>query len=200
MGGVVLPFPPDWRRAYRLFWNRTLDRLGDYMTILKRGDTRMHDLKIEAPANSRELYMTRTFDAPRALVWKALSEPEHAVRWWGPHGYTNEVLEFDFRIGGSWRIATTTPEGRIVFFGDYLDIEKPVRITQTFSFDQLPPGMHSVDTVELIEKDGKTIYQAKSVFPDIASRDGMIASGMEKGVVEGFERLDQMLEEWKATV
>jgi uncharacterized protein YndB with AHSA1/START domain len=88
----------------------------------------------------------------------------------------------------------------ITFFGEFLDIAKPERITQTFSFDQLPPGMHSVDTVELIEKDGRTIYQAKSVFPDVTSRDGMLASGMETGVVEGFERLDQMLEEWKATV
>jgi uncharacterized protein YndB with AHSA1/START domain len=158
----------------------------------------MNDLKITAPDDKPVVVMTRTFDAPRALVWKAISEPEHAVRWWGPHKHKNKVLKWDWRVGGEWKIETTTPDGTvIVFFGEYREIEKPAKLTQTFSFDQLPPGAHSVDTVELIEKDGKTIYYATSVLPDFASRDGMLASGMETGVVEGFERLDQMLEEFK---
>ena len=87
---------------------------------------------------------------------------------------------------------------KIVFFGDYLEIEAPSKLTQTFSFDQLPPGAHSIDATTLTEKDGKTIYTAVSTLPDVESRDGMIASGMEVGIVEGFERLDQMLEDWKA--
>ena len=74
-----------------------------------------------------------------------------------------------------------------------------MKVTQTFSFDQLPPGAHSVDAVTLIEKDGKTIYSAVSTLPDVESRDAMVASGMEVGVVEGFERLDAMLEEWKVS-
>jgi uncharacterized protein YndB with AHSA1/START domain len=90
------------------------------------------------------------------------------------------------------------PDGNaITFFGEYREIDKPAEVAQTFSFDGLPPGVHSVDTVELIEQDGKTIYRATSIAPDLESRDGMIASGMEVGVVEGFERLDAMLEEWK---
>lgn len=158
----------------------------------------MHDLKITAPKDDPVIVMTRTFDAPRALVWKALSEPEHAVRWWGPHGHANKVLKWDWRVGGEWSIESTTPDGsRIVFFGEYRAIEKPAKVTQTFSFDQLPPGAHSVDTVELIEKDGRTIYRSTSRVPDFESRDGMLASGMEVGVVEGFERLDAMLEEFK---
>lgn len=198
MRSVVVAFPRRWIDAYRRLWNRSLDRLASYLTTMRNGETRMHDLRIDAPPDSNMLYMTRTFEAPRALVWKALSEPEHVVAWFGPHGHKNRVLEFDFRVGGKWRIESTMPEGRIVFFGDYLDIVRPERITQTFSFDQLPPGAHSVDTVELEEKDGKTIYRARSVMPDVASRDAMIASGMETGVVEGFERLDRMLEDWKA--
>ena len=159
----------------------------------------MHDLRIEAPEGKPVILMTRTFNAPRALVWKAISEPEHAVRWWGPHGHKNKVLKWDWRVGGEWSIESTMPDGSAVtFFGDYREIEKPVKVTQTFSFDQLPPGVHSVDTVELIEQDGRTIYKATSVAPDMASRDGMLASGMEVGVIEGFERLDQMLDEWKA--
>jgi uncharacterized protein YndB with AHSA1/START domain len=158
----------------------------------------MHDLKIDAPKDQPIITMTRTFDAPRALVWKAISEPEHAVRWWGPHGHKNKVLKWDWRVGGEWSIESTIPDDQvIVFFGEYREIVAPEKVTQTFSFDQLPPGVHSIDTVELTEKDGKTIYQATSLMPDIASRDGMLASGMEVGVVEGFERLDAMLEEFK---
>lgn len=157
----------------------------------------MDDLTIEAPVGQPFLTMTRTFDAPRALVWKALSEPEHAVRWWGPHDHRNRVLEWDWRVGGKWRIESTMPDDSvIVFFGEYREIEAPVKVTQTFSFDQLPEGAHSIDTVELEEADGKTIYRATSTLPDVESRDAMIASGMETGVREGFERLDAMLAGW----
>jgi uncharacterized protein YndB with AHSA1/START domain len=158
----------------------------------------MHDLKIEAPKDQPVIHMTRTFSAPRELVWKAISEPEHAVRWFGPHDHKNEVLKWDWRVGGEWSIKSTMPDGNaITFFGDYREIQRPEKVTQTFSFDQLPEGAHSVDTVELIEKDGKTIYKATSLMPDMESRDGMLASGMETGVVQGFERLDAMLEDWK---
>lgn len=158
----------------------------------------MHDLKIEAPKDAPIITMTRTFNAPRDLVWKAISEPEHAVRWWGPHGHRNKVLKWDWRVGGEWSIESIIPDGtKIVFFGEYQEIEKPSKVTQTFSFDQLPPGAHSVESVELIEKGGKTIYRAISRVPDFESRDAMLASGMEVGVVEGFERLDAMLEDWK---
>lgn len=159
----------------------------------------MHDLKIEAPDGKPVILMTRTFNAPRALVWKAISEPEHAVRWWGPHGHRNKVLKWDWRVGGEWSIESTMPDGNVItFFGEYREIRKPETVTQTFAFDGLPPGVHSVDTVELIEEGGRTIYKATSIAPSMEARDGMIASGMEVGVVEGFERLDAMLEEWTA--
>lgn len=159
----------------------------------------MPDLKIDAPAGQPVITMTRSFNAPRMLVWKAMSEPQHLVRWWGPHGHTNKALEFDFRVGGRWRIETTTTDGQVInFFGEFREIEAPRRLTQTFAFDGLPEGLYSVDTVELDEVDGRTIYRASSLMPDPASRDGMLESGMETGVVEGFERLDAMLEEFKA--
>jgi uncharacterized protein YndB with AHSA1/START domain len=188
-----------WLGPYRRLWESSLDRLSDYLQRLKQGETTVDDLKIEAPAGEPVLFMTRTLNAPRELVWKALSEPQHVVGWWGPHGHKNRVLEFDFRVGGKWRIESTMPDGGvIVFFGEYREIEKPEKVTQTFSFDQLPEGAHSVDTVVLEDHGDKTVYRAISTMPDIASRDGMIASGMETGVRQGFERLDAMLEEWKA--
>ena len=156
------------------------------------------ELKIEAPADKPIMIMTRTFNAPRALVWKAMSEPQHVIRWWGPHGHVNKVLAFDFRVGGKWRIETTTPEGHAIqFFGEFREIRAPEKLTQTFSFDRLPEGAHSVDTVVLEDHGDRTVYRATSILPDIVSRDGMIASGMKTGVREGFERLDAMLEEFK---
>ncbi|HEV7278150.1 MAG TPA: SRPBCC domain-containing protein [Devosiaceae bacterium] len=185
--------------SYRRLWTLSLDRLAEYL-IAHKGDDAMDDLKIEAPVGQPFMTMTRIFNAPRALVWKALSQPEHAARWWGPHDHKNRVLQWDWRVGGKWRIESTLPDGMvIVFFGEYREIKEPVKVTQTFSFDQLPEGTHSVDMVELDEVDGKTIYRATSTLPDVESRDAMIASGMETGVREGFERLQAMLEDWKAT-
>lgn len=190
---------PADRRVLRWFWTGTMDRLTDYLVELKAKETTMTDLEITAPPGEPVIYMTRTFNAPRALVWKALSEPEHVVRWWGPHGHKNRALEFDFRVGGKWRIESTLPDGLVItFFGEFLEIEKPVKVTQTFSFDGLPEGVHSIDTVTLEDHGDRTVYRAKSIAPDLAARDGMIASGMEVGVVQGFERLDAMLEAFKA--
>lgn len=200
---IIIPFRlrtgTTWTNRVRLFLSASLDRLGDYLTFLQK-ETEMDDLKIEAPIGQPFMTMTRTFKAPRALVWKAISEPEHAVRWWGPHGYKNEILQFDWSVPGQWRVKTTTNDGAVIeFFGDYLEIQKPEKVTQTFSFDQLPPGAHSIDTVVLEDHGDTTVYRASSTLPDVESRDAMIASGMEKGIREGFERLDQMLEEWKVT-
>jgi uncharacterized protein YndB with AHSA1/START domain len=198
---LPVPITParGWLGAYRWLWDVSLDRLTGYLQTLKEKGNTMDDLKIETPENEPVLVMTRTLDAPRELVWKALSEPQHVVAWWGPHGHKNRVLEFDFRVGGKWRVESTLPDGMvIVFFGEYLEIDKPEKVTQTFSFDQLPEGAHSVDTVVLEDHGDKTVYRASSTLPDVASRNAMIASGMETGVREGFERLDAMLEAWKA--
>jgi uncharacterized protein YndB with AHSA1/START domain len=188
-----------WIALHCRLIGQRLDRLATHLQFHTRSqETPMHDLKITAPEGQPVIIMTRTFNAPRELVWKAISEPEHAVRWWGPHGHKNKVLKWDWRVGGEWSIESTMPEGTIVFFGEYREIQKPEKVTQTFSFDQLPPGAHSVDTVILEDHGDKTVYRATSLAPDLAARDAMLASGMEVGVVEGFERLDTMLDEWKA--
>ena len=200
--GEVLPYRPRpgslWATTLRLLWNASLNRLTDYLTIMQE-ETKMDDLKITAPDGEPVLFFTRTLKAPRALVWKALSEPEHVVRWWGPHDHKNRVVTFDFRVGGKWEIEPTTGEGqKILFFGEYREIATPEKVTQTFSFDHLPPDMFSLDTVVLEDQGDKTIYRGYSTLPDVAARDAMVASGMEYGMREGFERLDQMLEDWKA--
>jgi len=192
-----LQFPRTWMAEHRLFRKRSLDRLSTHLE--RTGDIPMTRHTIEAPAGEPIMILTRTFDAPLALVWKAVSEPQHVVAWFGPHGHKNRVLAFDFRVGGEWRIETTTGTGQvIVFFGEFRAIAAPHRLVQTFSFDGLPPGVHSIEDLTLSEENGKTVYRTVSTFPDVASRDGMLASGMEVGVMEGFQRLDAMLDDWKA--
>jgi uncharacterized protein YndB with AHSA1/START domain len=159
----------------------------------------MADLKIAAPPGEAFIVLTRTFNAPLALVWRAVSEPEHLVRWWGPHSHSSKVLELDRRVGGNWRIQTTTKSGQvIVFHGEYREIEPPRKCVQTFGVEGMYGGAYSVDTLTLEAAGDRTIYKVVSVLPDAATRDAMMNSGMEFGVIEGFERLDAILETFKA--
>ena len=198
---LPVPLAPvrSWFECYRRYWDASLDRLTDYLGILREKGTQMHDLRFIAPPGEPIMIMTRSFNAPRMLVWKALSEPEHVIRWWGPHGHKNRVLQFDWKVDGKWKFETTTADGQvIIFYGEYRDIAGPETVTQTFAGEGMYDGQYSVDTVTLREFDGKTLYISVSRLPDAESRDAMMASGMESGVVEGFERLDAMLEDWKA--
>lgn len=161
----------------------------------------MDDLKITPTPGEPTVTITRTFNAPRALVWKALSQPEHYVRWWGPHRHTNVVKAFDWRPGGAWAIETTTPEGqKLLFKGKFLEIVPIEKVAQTFGIEGMWDGKESIDTLELVDLGDKTLYKAHSRLQTMEDRDGMLASGMEYGVREGFERLDRMLEEFKAQV
>jgi len=194
----------SWGRQlefHRWLWGVSLDRLTAYIDSLKeeRQMTDKKDLRIEAPAGQPHMELTRTFDAPRSLVWRALSQPEHLIRWWGPHSHANKVLQFDWRVGGTWRIQSSMPDGMvIVFHGEYREIEPEWKTVQTFAVEGMYDGQYSVDTLTLEEVDGRTLYRVVSVLPDVAARDGMLASGMDVGVVEGFERLDAILVELKA--
>jgi uncharacterized protein YndB with AHSA1/START domain len=187
---------------YGRFWVESLDRLTDYLDDLINKEKKMSDkkdLQIDAPAGEKFMVLTRTFDAPRSLVWKALSGPEHIIRWWGPHSHANKVLQFDWRVGGRWRIQSSMADGMvIVFHGEYREIEPEWKTVQTFAVEGMYDGAYSVETLTLEEVDGKTVYNVVSELPDVAARDAMLASGMEVGVVEGFERLDAILVELKA--
>lgn len=159
----------------------------------------MTDLKFEAPTNEPIVIMTRTLHAPRALVWKAISEPQHLVRWFGPHAHENRVVTFDWRVGGKWKIETTIAGEHVVMFhGEYIEIAPIEKTVQTFGIEGMYDGQFSIDTLTLEDLGDETLYKTVSRLPDVASRDGMMASGMETGVVEGFERLDAMLEEFKS--
>ena len=134
-----------------------------------------HALTVTTPSE-REIVMTRSFDAPRELVFEAHSKPEHMKEWWGPRGFTMPVCEMDFRPGGAYRFVQRGPDGEdYAFRVEFREIVRPERIVWTFEFEGMP-GSISVDTMTLTEEDGRTTITATSVFDSVEQRDGMLQS------------------------
>jgi uncharacterized protein YndB with AHSA1/START domain len=149
------------------------------------------------PTGDRQIVITREFDAPRDLVFEAHTSCEHLSHWWGPRKYEVADCEVDFREGGSWRIVHKAPGEEHEFRGEYREIVRPERIAWTFEWMGLP-GHVSVDTITFEERDGKTFVTTTSEFDSAEDRDGMLQSGMESGLAESWERLDEYLEKLKA--
>ena len=153
---------------------------------------------IVAEPNSLQIRMTREFAAPRELVFRAHTDPALLVQWLGPRDLTMEVDHFDVRNGGTWRYVSRDANGgeygfRGVFHGD----PSVDGIVQTFEYEGMP-GHVCLETLTFEERDSTTILHANSVFQSVADRDGMIASGMETGVDEGYAKLDALLAELNA--
>jgi uncharacterized protein YndB with AHSA1/START domain len=156
----------------------------------------MNTLITEAPVGEPLIIQTRVLDAPRPLVWEAMTKPEHVARWWGPRALSIKVERLDVRPGGSWRIVQTSPDGRsFTFHGEYRDVIVPERIVQTFGMEGMYDGRFIVETMTLEDLGGRTRHKVVSRFDSVADRDGMIASGMEAGARESMERLDELLAE-----
>jgi uncharacterized protein YndB with AHSA1/START domain len=155
-------------------------------------------LKVTTPSD-REIVMTRTFDAPRELVFEAHSSCEHMSNWWGPRRYEIASCEIDFRPGGAWRIVHKSADGDgHGFHGEFREIVRPERIVWTFEWEGLP-GHVSVETLTLEENGGKTTVTARSVYDTVEDRDGMLQSGAEVGAGESYDRLDEYLEKLKTS-
>jgi uncharacterized protein YndB with AHSA1/START domain len=153
----------------------------------------MHKTDIVAEPGKQTVVITRTFDAPRELVFKALTDPKLIPQWWGPRYLTTTIDKMDVRPGGSWRFVQRAPDGGVhAFHGVYHGIEQPARVVQTFEYEGVP-GHVSLDSATLEERDGKTIMTSLSVFQSVEDRDGMVQSGMESGVREGDDRLAELL-------
>jgi uncharacterized protein YndB with AHSA1/START domain len=145
-----------------------------------------------------ELVVERVFDAPRELVWTAMTSSEHVARWWGRTGTTTTVVELDVRPGGRWRfIAQTSSGGGAPFAGEFLEVVAPERIVRTVVFDVEPfntmPG--AVDTITLDDLDGKTRVHSLTRFPSEQILAGAVADGMQNGAIEQYDRLADLLVE-----
>ena len=151
---------------------------------------------ITADPDKQELFITREFDAPRELVFKAYTEPEIYAQWLGPHGLTTTFDVFEPVSGGKYRFIQKDQDGNeFSFHGVTHEVLAPERIIGTFEFDGLPEAGHVVlETTRFEALPGnRTRVTSQSVFQSVADRDGMVQSGMEHGVVEGYERLDEIL-------
>jgi uncharacterized protein YndB with AHSA1/START domain len=153
-------------------------------------------LSVTTPGD-REIVIMRVFDAPRAQVWQAMTRPELLRRWlFGPPGWTMTVCEEDLRPGGTFRWAWRGPNGEeMAMHGVYREVAAPDRIvrTETFDFGCPTQAGEQVCTLVLTEKDGETTLKLTVLYPSREARDGAVASGMEKGMAAGYDRLDEML-------
>jgi len=155
---------------------------------------------VAAEPGKQEMTITREFDAPRELVFKAFTDPGLVPQWWGPGRLSTLVDKLDARSGGQWRFINQDPDGNEYgFHGVYHEILAPERIIDTFEFEGLPEKGHvSLDTALFDVLPGnRTRLTIQSVFRSVADRDGMVMSGMESGLSEGFERLDEILAKQK---
>jgi uncharacterized protein YndB with AHSA1/START domain len=160
----------------------------------------MAKTSIVAEPGKLEVIITRVFDAPREKVFKIYTDPKMIPKWWGPKRLKTNVERMDAKSGGSWRFLHEDHDGKVfAFHGVYHEVLAPERIIDTFEFEGLPEKGHvTMETAKLEElPGGKTKLVVQSVFQSLADRDGMLQSGMEKGLTESFERLDELLKETK---
>lgn len=151
---------------------------------------------ILAEPGKQEMRISREFDAPRELVFKAFIDPELLPQWWGPRRLTTEVDTLDARPGGQWRFINRTAEGtEFAFHGVYHEILAPERIIDTFEFEGLPETGHvTLETLKLEAlPGGRTRLTAQSVFQSVTDRDDALQSGMEEGVNDSYDRLAELL-------
>ena len=149
--------------------------------------------KITLPSDL-EIQVTREFDAPRDVVYKAMTDPKLIPQWWGPRSDSITVDKMEVRPGGKWRFMATQPDGsNYAFRGEYREIIPGEKIVQTFEFEPMA-GHISVDTATLTDlPGGRTLFTTRSVFTSKEDRDGMIQSGMESGLRETYDRFDELL-------
>jgi uncharacterized protein YndB with AHSA1/START domain len=149
--------------------------------------------EIVVEPGSLEIVVTMTFNAPRELVFKAYTDPALIPQWWGPRYLTTEIDTLDAQAGGRWRFVQRDPEGNVhAFRGVFHEVSAPNRIVQTFEYEGMP-GHVSLDTATFEDHGGQTRVVAQSVFQSLEARDGMAASGMEIGINEGYERMNELL-------
>jgi uncharacterized protein YndB with AHSA1/START domain len=155
-----------------------------------------HTTTISAEPGKQEIAITREFDAPRELVFKACTDPKLIPQWWGPRYLSTEVDKMDVRPGGQWRFINRNAEGNeYAFHGVYHEILAPERIIDTFEFEGLPETGHvALETMKLEElPGGRTSLTTQSIFQSVADRDGALQSGMEEGVKDTYDRLAELL-------
>ena len=145
-----------------------------------------------------EIRMTRLFDAPRTLVFEAMTKPEHVRQWWGQlgDGYSVPVCDIDLRVGGAWCFVNRHPHGEAKFYGEYQEIVPPSRLVFTEIFADFPDTV-SVVTTELTTEGGKTRMTATVRYPSLEVRDMVLGTGMAAGAGISYDRLEDLVATWQ---
>jgi len=150
---------------------------------------------VTAEPGKQELFITREFDAPRELLFKAHTDPDLYVQWVGPNDLAMTIDKWDCREGGSYKFTHERGGHKYSFFGVNHEVLAPERIIGTFEFDGLPERGHVIMGKTTFEDlpGGRSRIVHQSVFFSVGDRDGMVQSGMERGVVDGYNKLDNIL-------
>ena len=156
--------------------------------------TKTATLQVTTP-KEREIVMTREFDAPRKLVFDAMTKPELVQRWLlGPPGWTIPVCEIDLTVGGAYRYLWRNDEGtEMGMSGVFREIEAPERLVATERFDEAWYSGEALDTSVLSEGDGRTTLTLTVLYESRETRDSVLESGMESGVATSYDRLAELL-------
>lgn len=149
--------------------------------------------EISTPAGEPVIEVRRFLKAPPALVYRACTEGEYLRRWWGPRRLEVSECDIDLRVGGTWRIVHRAPDGtEFAFHGEFLELDPPYRRVWTFVYEGSPEH-EAVETLVLEEAEGGTMVTSTTRHDSIEARDWHIASGMEEGIVDSYDRLDELM-------
>ena len=150
-------------------------------------------LEVPTPSD-REIAMTRVFDAPARLVFDAWTKPELIKRWLGVRaGWTMAVCEVDLRVGGAYRFVWRSPDMTMGMGGLYREVVPPTRLVSTEKFDESWYEGEALDTMVLVEREGKTTVTTTVRYVSREVRDAVIKSGMASGVAESYDKLAELL-------
>jgi|WetSurMetagenome_2_1015567.scaffolds.fasta_scaffold46061_3 uncharacterized protein YndB with AHSA1/START domain len=186
-----IPEGPDSDGAQQ-GWNESFDKLAEYLETEKSIVSGKNVPKFEF-SSDRVVVITRIFDAPRELVFKASTNPDLIPQWWGPKRFETTVERMDVKPGGIWRFIQRDQGGNeYAFSGVYREIVPPEREVHTFEFDGMP-GHVIIETSTFEEFEGKTKLTVTDLFQTAEDRDGMFNSGMKEGATESMDRLEKLL-------
>jgi uncharacterized protein YndB with AHSA1/START domain len=150
-------------------------------------------LKVDAPAGVPFVDWEREFDAPVEAVFRAHKEPEMIKQWLGPRQYEMDIDNYDFRTGGRYRYLHRADGEEYAFNGVFHVVRENEFAIQTFEFEGYPDVV-SIESMTFEALDnGRSRVRGHSTYPSMEARDGMVESGMEGGMSEGYERLDEVL-------
>jgi len=154
--------------------------------------TTHNETQIVADPALPTIVITREFEAPPERVFRAYTEPHLVAQWLGPRRYTMEIDVYDARTGGSYRYVHRADDAEYAFRGVFHEVRPTERIVQTFTYEGYPDGV-SLETAVFEDLESRTRVTTTSVMDSIEGRDAVIASGMEGGLRESYERLDELL-------